>query len=229
MTYLDWIIIVALAAGLVRGMMAGAIRQVASIIGLVVSFILAVQLMRPIGALTADGLGLSEATAPLVGFVVVFGGVQLIIIALARMIEAAVESLNLTFANRAAGGALGAFKAALLLSVLFLVSTQAGIPDEETQQASMLYTPVAEVLPGTWDHVAAYLPAVRQASEAFGESVRPTLTPDDEEPPAPTDPKEQDADSDAEDTEPDGAAPGPATTGTPEDDTPGTSEQVAPE
>jgi len=115
------------------------------------------------------------------------------------------------------------------LSVLFLVSTQAGIPDEETQQASMLYTPVAEVLPGTWDHVAAYLPAVRQASEAFGESVRPTLTPDDKEPPAPTDPKEQDADSDAEDAEPDGAAPGPKTTGTPEDDKPGTSEQAAPE
>lgn len=228
MTYLDWIIVVALAGGLVRGMMAGAIRQVASIIGLVVSFILAVQLMRPIGALTADGLGLSEATAPLVGFVVVFGGVQLIIIALARMIEAAVESLNLTFANRAAGGALGAFKAALLLSVLFLVSTQAGIPDEETQQASMLYTPVAEVLPGTWDHVAAYLPAVRQASEAFGESVRPTLTPEDDNPAESTDPQGQGDAPSATDAEPDGAETEPSST-TPADDPSGTPEQAAPE
>lgn len=175
MTYLDWFILIALAGGLVRGLMAGAIRQVASIFGLILAFILGVQLMRPIGAMTVDTIGLSESTAPIVGFVVVFGGVQLIVIALARMIEAAVESLNLSFANRAAGGALGAFKAALLLSVLFLVTTQAGLPDDKTQKASALYTPIAEVLPGTWDRVAPYLPAVQQASEAFGRSVRPQL------------------------------------------------------
>lgn len=177
MTPLDWFIVVALAGGLVRGLMVGAIRQVASIVGLVLAFALAVQLMRPIGAMTVDSLGLSASTAPLVGFVVVFGGIQLIVIGLARMIEAAVESLNLTLANRAAGGALGAFKAALLLSVLFLVTTQAGLPDEEAQEASTLYAPVSHVLPGTWDRVAAYLPALRQASEAFGDSVRPALDP----------------------------------------------------
>lgn len=190
MTYLDWFIVVALGGGLVRGLMVGAIRQVASIVGLILSFILAVQLMRPIGGLTVDSIGLSASTAPLVGFVVVFSGVQLVVIALARLLEAAVESLHLSFANRAAGGALGAFKAALILSVLFLITTHVGVPDETSQSRSTLYAPVATVLPGTWDYVAAYLPAMRQASDAFGREVRPRLAPAspdvDESRPAPS-------------------------------------------
>lgn len=177
MTYLDWFIMIAVAGGLVRGLMVGAIRQVVSIVGLVLSFVLAVQLMRPIGAMTVESMGVSQSMAPLVGFVAVFAGVQLLVVALARTLEAVVESLHLSFANRAAGGALGAFKAALILSVLFLVTTHAGIPDQTTQGNSVLYSPVASVLPDTWDYVAAYLPAVRQASDAFGRDVRPRLAP----------------------------------------------------
>jgi membrane protein required for colicin V production len=177
MTYLDWFILIAVAAGLIRGLMVGAIRQVASIVGLLLAFVVAVQLMRPIGEMTVESIGVSQSTAPLVGFVVVFAGVQLLVVALARTLEVVVESLSLSFANRAAGGALGAFKAALLLSVLFLVTTHAGIPDEKAQENSTLYQPVASVLPGTWDYVAAYLPAMRQASDAFGREVRPRLAP----------------------------------------------------
>jgi len=177
MTYLDWFILIAVAAGLIRGLMVGAIRQVASIVGLLLAFVVAVQLMRPIGEMTVESIGVSQSTAPLVGFVVVFAGVQLLVVALARTLEAVVESLSLSFANRAAGGALGAFKAALLLSVLFLVTTHAGVPDEKAQGNSTLYQPVASVLPGTWDYVAAYLPAMRQASDAFGREVRPRLAP----------------------------------------------------
>lgn len=198
MTYLDWFILIAVAAGLIRGLMVGAIRQVASIVGLLLAFVVAVQLMRPIGDMTVDSLGLSEATAPLVGFVVVFAGVHLLVIALARMLEAVIDSLSLSFANRAAGGALGAFKAALLLSVLFLVTTHAGIPDQQAQGNSMLYQPVASVLPGTWDYVAAYLPAMRQASDAFGRDVRPRLAPS--------------APSDTEQDTPPGAVPDSADT-----------------
>ncbi len=177
MTYLDWFILIAVAAGLIRGLMVGAIRQVASILGLLLAFVVAVQLMRPIGTMTVESIGLSESTAPLVGFVIVFAGVQLLVIALARTLEAVVESLSLSFANRAAGGALGAFKAALILSVLFLVTTHVGVPDQKTQGHSVLYAPVASVLPGTWDYVAAYLPAMREASDAFGRDVRPRLAP----------------------------------------------------
>lgn len=175
LTLLDWFIVVVMAGGLARGMYVGAVRQVASIAGLIVAFVVSVQLMHPVGEITAQSLGLSEAAVPLVGFVVVFAGVQLIVFGVARMLESALESLHLSLANRAAGGALGAFKAALLMSVLFLVTTQLNVPDEQSQQESTLYGPVASVLPDTWDYAAAYLPKVKRASDAFGRRVRPAL------------------------------------------------------
>lgn len=183
LTYLDWFIVIVLGVGLIRGLTVGAIRQVVSLAGLLLAFLLGIQLMEPVGALTAQSLDLSASAAPIVGFVVVFGAVQLIAIALIRMFEAAIDTLNLSLANRAAGGAIGAFKAALLLSVLFLVSTRAGIPDEEMQVASTLYAPVAAVLPSTYDYTAGLLPQVRDVSDRFGDRVRPVL--EDEAPPSP--------------------------------------------
>src|SRR6056297_821324 len=110
---LDWFILVILAGGLIRGFMVGAVRQVASLLGLVLAFFLSVQLMHPVGALIVSSLGLSEAVAPIAGFIVIFVGVQLLFLALSRLLERVLETLSLSLVNRAAGGALGGFKAAL--------------------------------------------------------------------------------------------------------------------
>jgi membrane protein required for colicin V production len=174
---LDWFILVVLAGGLVRGFMVGAVRQVASIAGLIVAFFLSVQLMHPVGALIVSSLGLSEAVGPIAGFVVIFVGVQLLFLALSRLLERVLETLSLSLVNRAAGGALGGFKAALLLSVLFLVLAGMEMPSSQARKQSMLYDPVATALPKTLDAAAPYLPAAERASETFGRTVRPNLRP----------------------------------------------------
>lgn len=172
---LDWFILVVLAGGLIRGFMVGAVRQVASLIGLVVAFFLSVQLMHPVGALIVSSLGLSEAVGPIAGFIVLFVGVQLLFLALSRLLERVLETLSLSLANRAAGGALGGFKAALLLSVLFLVLAGMEMPSEQVRDRSVLYAPVAKALPETLDAASPYLPAAKRASETFGQTVRPRL------------------------------------------------------
>jgi membrane protein required for colicin V production len=174
---LDWFILVVLAGGLIRGFMVGAVRQVASIAGLILAFFLSVQLMHPIGALIVTSLGLSEAAGPIVGFVAIFVGVQLLFLALSRLLERVLETLSLSLVNRAAGGALGGFKAALLLSVLFLVLSGMEMPSQKVRKQSMLYAPVASALPKTLDAASPYVPAAKKASETFGRTVRPELQP----------------------------------------------------
>lgn len=174
---LDWFILIVLAGGLIRGFMVGAVRQVASIAGLVVSFFLSVQLMHAVGGLIVVSLGLSEAVGPIAGFVVIFVGVQLLFLALSRLLERVLETLSLSLVNRAAGGALGGFKAALLLSVLFLVLSGMEMPSSQVRKQSMLYAPVATALPKTLDAASPYLPAAKRASETFGRTVRPQLRP----------------------------------------------------
>lgn len=174
---LDWLILVIVAAGLVRGVMAGAVRQVASLAGLLLAFMAAVQLMRPVGALAAQSLGISDHMAPLVGFIVVFLGVQMVVVALARLFEALLDTLHLSIANRILGGAIGGVKAIVLLSVVFLVLAHVEVPGPDTRQKSKLYRPVASAVPATWDSVADYVPAVKRVSNQFGTTVRRTLRP----------------------------------------------------
>ncbi|PSQ95782.1 MAG: colicin V production CvpA [Bacteroidetes bacterium SW_9_63_38] len=185
-TALDWFILVVLAGGLLRGFVVGAVRQVASIAGLIVAFLLSVQFMHPIGALIVSSVGLSEAVAPIAGFVVIFVGVQLVFLALSRLLEQVLETLSLTLLNRAAGGALGGFKAALLLSVLFLILAGMDVPSPKTRQQSALYAPVARALPKTLHAASPYFPAAKRASDTFGHTVRPHLTPAPSPRPEPT-------------------------------------------
>jgi membrane protein required for colicin V production len=172
---LDWFILLILTGGLIRGFMVGAVRQVASLAGLVLAFFLSVQLMHPVGALIVSSLGLSKAVGPIAGFVVIFVGVQLLFLALSRLLERVLETLSLSLVNRAAGGALGGFKAALLLSVLFLILSGMEMPSKKTRKQSVLYDPVASALPKTLDAASPYLPAAKRASETFGNTVRPNL------------------------------------------------------
>ena len=172
LTMLDWFILFVVAGGIVRGFAVGAIRQVASLVGVLLAFLLSVQFMHPVGHSIATSIGLADEIAPLVGFVVLFGGVLLLGAAVARLIERMIDALSLTMLNRMAGALVGAVKAVLLMSVLFLVLASVQMPSTEIRNDSQLYEPVASALPRAWDATMGYLPAVKQVSEQFGTQVR---------------------------------------------------------
>lgn len=174
---LDWFIVVVLVGGLIRGYIVGAVRQVASLIGLVVAFLFSVEFMGLVGGMVVSSLGLSESLAPLAGFTVLFLGVYLIFLAISRLLEQVLESLSLSTMNRVAGGAVGGFKAALLLSLLFLVLTGMELPDKQTRKASSFYRPIAQLLPRTIDVAGDWFPAAREAADKLGREVRSDLQP----------------------------------------------------
>lgn len=173
---LDWLIVAILVGGLIRGYLVGAVRQVASLVGLAVAFLLSVELMGTVGAVVVSSLGLSSSLAPLAGFTVLFLGIYLIFLILSRFLEQLLDSLSLSVVNRAAGGAVGGFKAALLLSLLFLVLTGMEVPDRQTRRASFLYGPVAGILPQTIEAAEEWFPAAKDATDALGRRVRSDLS-----------------------------------------------------
>jgi len=172
LTLLDWFILFVVGGGLIRGFTVGAVRQIASLIGVLLAFLLSVQFMRPVGQTVASSVGLSAEIAPLVGFVVLFGGVLILGTAVTRMVERMIVALSLTVVNRLVGAAVGAVKSVLLLSVLFLVLAAVQMPGAEVRTESQLYEPVATALPKAWDATAGYLPAVKRVSEQFGDQVQ---------------------------------------------------------
>lgn len=173
---LDILIGIVLIIGLARGLATGAVRQIVSFAGTVVAIVLALELMDPIGSVVDRAIPMADSVEPVVGFIVVFLALQLVLLFLVRLVEAGIKVFRLSMVNRVVGAAVGVCKAALILSVLFLVLGFFDVPEEENRDASMLYEPVASVFPAAWDYAARHLPEVRNLSDRFGKEVEEALS-----------------------------------------------------
>jgi membrane protein required for colicin V production len=162
MGFLDLFILVVIVIGMARGFSTGGIRQVFSLAGILFAFIFAAQLMRGVGEKLAGTSGISPGLAPIIGFVAVFLVVQVAAYAISRLFESFLKALKLGILNRIAGGAIGAFKATLILSLLAFVFGFVGLPEQPTREASLFYEPVSTVLPGTWNYVSDRLPVLNR-------------------------------------------------------------------
>lgn len=177
MNTLDILIFLSLIGGLVVGLRVGLIKQVLSFVGLILAFVLSLHLMKSIGEMAAGSLGLSEDIAPMLGFMLVFTAVQVGVFGLIRLLHSIIGALRLTGVNRILGGAVGAFKASLTLSVAFLVLGSVEVPSQKTREGSAFYAPMATMVPATWDYVAAYIPQFKQVSEQFGKEITDQVVP----------------------------------------------------
>lgn len=173
---LDILIGIALLIGIGRGLVTGAVRQLVSFAGTLVAIVLALELMTPVGEALEAWLPMNDSLEPIVGFIVVFVLIQIAALLVVRLIEAGIKAFKLRPVNRAFGAVVGGLKAALILSVLFLVLGFFDVPEDRNRTASILYTPVASVFPATWNYAARHLPAIRNLSDRFGKEVEATLS-----------------------------------------------------
>ena len=170
MAGLDVVLGGVLAFGVWRGMRTGALLQVVGTAGWVLAFVAATALMAPVGELTAASLGVSPRTAPVLGFIVVFGAVVAGLTVAAHVLRKTLEAIKLGGVDKMAGGAVGALRAAFGLSVLLLTTSFAPIPgagplfvDAEDREASVLYGPVEALAPEVWGVVRAATPGLQAA------------------------------------------------------------------
>lgn len=172
LTALDWLILVILLGGLIRGYVVGAVRQIAGLLGIVAALLFSVEFMHSVGAMIVASLDLSESLAPLAGFSVLFLGMYLLFLALSRLVEQVLDSLSLSVLNRVTGGAVGVGKAALLLSLLFLILGGMELPAQETRKKSTFYRPIARLLPQAIEATEEWVPAAKKAADDLGRQVR---------------------------------------------------------
>ena len=172
MNALDIFILACLAAGLVHGFATGVIRQVSSVVSLIFGFLIALQLMDPVGGVLVGFMGVNEQYAPVIGFIAVFLLFHLAVILLVKLFETVLEVLKLTMVNRVLGSLAGAIKATLIMGVVFLALGYVNVPDERSQAESTLYEPVSKVLPGTWEAVRLVFPQVEDLSKKFSGEVK---------------------------------------------------------
>jgi membrane protein required for colicin V production len=170
LTWLDLFLLALIGVGVWRGYATGLGHQLVSTVGLFLAFIVAAALMGPVGETVVASLGVSERTAPVVGFVVVFAAVLGVVAAVGHTFRKVLEAVKLSAVDRMAGAFLGGLKAALGLSIFLTVTAftpfAGGAPwliGAETREGSLLYEPVQAVGPEVWGLVRAVTPGIQQA------------------------------------------------------------------
>lgn len=137
MSILDIIFCVILALLAVRGIFRGLIREVASILGLVLAFVLANSYYAELAPRLEELLG-GPTLANLAAYLGIFLGTMLVIFLLASFIRKVLRMVMLGWLDSLGGGALGAFKGALLCSIIVMALTAFLPPKSEILANSQL-------------------------------------------------------------------------------------------
>lgn len=155
MSKIDLLIALPLCVGFVIGLFKGFAKEIASLVAIVLG-IYAAKLFAPVVAGIFKVLfGLSEHTALLFSWVVLFLLIAIGLFLLTRSLEKLFNSMSLGLFNKLLGGLFGALKYALVISVLLVVvdavDSHFSLIDKDTKSASILYKPVISLAPALWD------------------------------------------------------------------------------
>jgi membrane protein required for colicin V production len=151
MNFIDILILIPVLWGFWRGFMKGVVME----IGTLVAFFLGVWGGMKFSDLLAgwirDWFDSQSPYIPLIAFAVIFVGILMLVFAVAKFIEKAMEKSTMSVFNKIAGGIFGCFKFILILSVLFFVidaiEKSITVIPPKVKDNSLLYRPVATVAP----------------------------------------------------------------------------------
>ncbi|MDR0866065.1 MAG: CvpA family protein [Candidatus Symbiothrix sp.] len=163
MNWLDLIIIVCIAIGLIKGLFDGFIKQVVSFIALVAAIFFAGQLAK----FMRDALlqfdffaSLSSGVFSAVCYILAFSLIIIAIVLLGRVVEVAIKMTPARVLNLLLGGLFGAliwlFSLSILFNILFVFDSQSRLISKQTQEKSLFYEEVKAVVPTVYPFIKEY-------------------------------------------------------------------------
>ena len=151
MNWLDFIIIILLVFGLARGFINGFIKELASLLALILGIWGAIKFSGFTAEKLYDYFDMTGQYVGIIAFLITFVIIVIIIHFIGMLVDKFIEKVSLGFLNSVLGLAFGVFKTALILSVIFLVlnaidAKHKFLPKEQIEQ-SKFYNPIADIAP----------------------------------------------------------------------------------
>ncbi|MBN1925962.1 MAG: CvpA family protein [Prolixibacteraceae bacterium] len=149
MNYIDFIIIILLIFSAIGGAKKGFIYEFASLLALILGVWGAIKFSHATEVFLVKRLNIHFEYIDIVAFVVTLAIIVIVIHIIAKAIEKAVETIQLSAINRIAGLVFSVFKTAFLLGIFFVLVERLDealpiIPEKPIQE-SKLYTPMRNV------------------------------------------------------------------------------------
>ena len=164
MNYIDFIIIILLVFGVARGFTDGLVRELASLLALILGIWGAIKFSAFTAGRLYDYFDMTGQYVGIIAFLITFIIIVIIIHFIGMIVDRFVDAISLGFLNRILGMVFGIFKTALILSVIFVVlnaidAKHPFLPKARIEQ-SRLYNPIADIAPaifpiigeGPFDH-----------------------------------------------------------------------------
>lgn len=153
MTIFDYLVLFVLIASVVISTMRGLVREMLSLLGWIVSFIVANAYGESLAGLLPNMIP-GHIARLIVAFLVLFIGVRLLMMLLAMAIDAVIKASGLSLADRGLGGLFGLARGLVLVLAGVLLCGMTAIPQQAFWKDALL-SPLAETAART---VKPYLP-----------------------------------------------------------------------
>lgn len=151
MNWIDFVIIVLLVFGLARGFIDGFVKELASLLALILGIWGAIKFSAFTAERLYDYFDMTGRYVGIISFLVTFIIIVIIIHFIGILVDKFVKTLSLGFLNRLLGIVFGVFKTALILSVIFVVfnaiDAKHRFLPRETIEQSKFYNPIADIAP----------------------------------------------------------------------------------
>ena len=151
MNYLDIILSIPLLWGLHKGLTRGIIKELASLLALILGTYGAVRFSEQLQPILQANTSVDESLLPIITFATTFIVIVLLVRLLALMLDKIIKLVALGMISRLLGGVFGVLKTTFIISALLLVFNTLDyhlelIPNKQKKN-SLLYQPISELLP----------------------------------------------------------------------------------
>ncbi|HKK44788.1 MAG TPA: CvpA family protein [Balneolaceae bacterium] len=171
MNLLDILILLPIAYFCYRGFTNGLIKEVLSIVGIILAVFLTFQFMDPVSAAIRPLFAEKASFIPFISGIIIFVGTLAIVNLIAYLSKKILQTIKLNFINRLAGLGFGFLKSGIIVSAILLILAGFNIPSKQARNESVTYSYVIYLAPWAYDSVAAVYPG----AEDFSTTIRKTL------------------------------------------------------
>jgi Uncharacterized membrane protein, required for colicin V production len=155
MNKLDFILLIPIGIGFVFGLFKGFIKEITSLVAVLLGIYGAKLLAPYVAAFLVSTFRFSDKTALPMAYLVLFAGIAVGLLIVAKSLEKIFDSMSLGGINKLFGGIFGALKYALIVSVLLIVfnaiDSRFSIINASTKENSKVYAPLLKLAPALWD------------------------------------------------------------------------------
>lgn len=174
MNYLDIILTIPLLWGLYKGVSKGIIKELASLVALIVGIYGAVHFADGIQPYLKSELSIESSFLPIVSFAITFIGIVLVVRFVGFIVDKIIKLVALGLVSRLLGGVFGVLKTAFIISALLLVFNtfdyHLNLIPLEQKSSSVLYKPISNMIPSIAPNVSDGNSLIDEAEKIWEEA-----------------------------------------------------------